>query len=110
MGKQGLRRVAELCYQRSHYLANRIAKLPGYRILSREPFFKEFAVQTPISPSELNHRLLDEKIVGGLDISGTPEVDGAENAWLLCVTEMNAREQLDRMVAALQRIGKGEGR
>src|SRR5687767_3828873 len=33
MGKQGLKRVAELCYQRSHYLANRIAKLPGYKIV-----------------------------------------------------------------------------
>lgn len=105
MGKQGLKRVAELCYQRSHYLANRIAELPGYKLISRDPFFKEFAVHTPISPSDLNHRLLDEKIVGGLDISGTPEVDGADNAWLLCVTEMNTREQLDRLVAALKKVG-----
>jgi glycine dehydrogenase subunit 1 len=45
MGPQGLRRVAEICYQRSHYLAKRIAKLPGYNIISRDPFFKEFAVQ-----------------------------------------------------------------
>jgi glycine dehydrogenase subunit 1 len=101
MGPQGMKRVAELCYQRSHYLANRLKQLPGYKILSREPFFKEFAVQTPIPPAELNRRLVDHKIIGGLDISGKPEVEGAENAWLLCVTEMNTREQLDRLVAAL---------
>ena len=70
MGPQGLRRVAEICYQRSHYLAKRIAQLPGYRIMSREPFFKEFAVQLPISPTEINKRLLEHKIIGGLDISG----------------------------------------
>src|SRR5437773_619262 len=40
MGPQGLKRVADICYQRSHYLAKRIAALPGYRIISREPFFK----------------------------------------------------------------------
>src|SRR5205823_6586237 len=101
MGPQGLKRVAEICYQRSHYLANRIAKLPGYKIISREPFFKEFAVETPMSPSELNHRLLEHKIVGGLDISGAPEVEGVKNVWLLCATEMTSKDQMDRLVAAL---------
>jgi glycine dehydrogenase subunit 1 len=104
MGPQGLRRVAEISYQRTHYLANRIAKLPGYKIISREPFFKEFAVETPISPTELNHRLLEHKIVGGLDISGTPEVEGVKHAWLLCATEMTTKEQMDRLVSALQGV------
>ncbi len=104
MGPQGLRRVAEICYQRSHYLANRIAKLPGYKIVSREPFFKEFATQTPISPTEINKRLLGRKIIGGLDISKTPEVDGMDNVWLLCVTEMNTKEQMDRLVSALEEM------
>jgi glycine dehydrogenase subunit 1 len=102
MGPQGMTRVAELCYQRSHYLANRIGMLPGYKIISREPFFKEFAVQTPISPTELNRRLMEHKIVGGLDISNTPEVDNADNVWLLCVTELNSKEQMDRLVSALE--------
>lgn len=105
MGPQGLKRIAEICYQRSHYLAKRIAKLPGYEIISREPFFKEFAVKTPLAPSELNRRLVEHKIIGGLDISRTPEVDNAENAWLLCVTELNTKEQLDRLVSALKEIG-----
>ncbi|MFL5732173.1 MAG: aminomethyl-transferring glycine dehydrogenase subunit GcvPA [Chloroflexia bacterium] len=104
MGPQGLRRVAELCYQRSHYLANRIAKIPGYKIISREPFFKEFAVQTPISPTEINRRLLDHKIIGGLDISNTPEVENTPNTWLLCVTEMNTKDQMDRLIEALKGI------
>jgi glycine dehydrogenase subunit 1 len=102
MGPQGLRRVAEICYQRTHYLSKRIAKLPGYRIISREPFFKEFAIETPISPSEINRRLLEHKIVGGLDISGTPEAGGADNVWLLCATEMTTKEQMDRLVDALR--------
>ncbi|HKP52424.1 MAG TPA: aminomethyl-transferring glycine dehydrogenase subunit GcvPA [Chloroflexia bacterium] len=105
MGPQGLKRVAEICYQRSHYLSKRIAQLPGYRIISREPFFKEFAVETPISPSEINGRLLEHKIVGGFDISGTPEAGGADNVWLLCATEMTTKEQMDRLVSALGEIG-----
>jgi glycine dehydrogenase subunit 1 len=104
MGPQGLRRVAELCYQRSHYLANRIKQIPGYKILSREPFFMEFAVQTPIPPAELNKRLLEHKIVGGLDISGFVEVEGTENAWLLCATEMTTKDQMDKLVRVLSEM------
>jgi glycine dehydrogenase subunit 1 len=106
MGPQGLKRVAELSYQRSHYLANRIKQLPGYEILSREPFFKEFAVQTPVPPAEINTALLKHGIVGGLDISGFPEVDGAENAWLLCCTELTTKEQMDKLLSVLADLQK----
>ena len=105
MGPQGLKRIAEICYQRSHYLAKRIAALPGYEVISREPFFKEFAVKTPLAPAELNRRLVEYKIVGGLDISKQVEVDSVDNAWLLCVTELNTKDQLDRLVSALKEIG-----
>ena len=105
MGPQGLKRIAEICYQRSHYLAKRIAALPGYEVISREPFFKEFAVKTPLAPAELNRKLVEYKIVGGLDISKSVEVDGVDNAWLLCVTELNTKDQLDRLVSALKEIG-----
>jgi glycine dehydrogenase subunit 1 len=104
MGKQGLRRVAEICYNRAHYLADQISQLPGFAIQNDGPFFKEFVVQTPLPPAELNHRLLEHHIIGGLDIS-----DQVPNGWLLCVTELNSREQLDRLVAALRTITGGEG-
>src|SRR5947207_15986722 len=39
VGRQGLRKVAELCYHRAHYAAAQIAKLPGYQLLDRGPFF-----------------------------------------------------------------------
>ncbi|MBM4051005.1 MAG: aminomethyl-transferring glycine dehydrogenase subunit GcvPA, partial [Planctomycetes bacterium] len=47
LGKLGLRRVAELCLQKSHYLRDEIAKLPGFKPRFTAPFFKEFAVACP---------------------------------------------------------------
>jgi glycine dehydrogenase subunit 1 len=99
MGKYGLRRVAEICYNRAHYLAGEISKIPGFALKNDGIFFKEFVVTTPIPAADLNHRLLDYKIIGGLDVS-----DQVPNGWLLCVTEMNSREQLDRLVSALREI------
>ena len=101
MGPQGIRRVAEISYNRAHYLADRLAALPGYTLANPGPFFKEFVVQTPIPPAELNHRLLEHKIIGGLDVS-----DQIENGWLLCVTEMNSRAQLDTLVSVLEGMGR----
>ena len=97
MGKNGLKRVAEICYNRSHYLADQISQIPGFRLANDKPFFKEFVVKCPKSPSDINKRLIAEKIIGGLDIS-----DQVPNGWLLCVTEMNSRKQLDKLVEVLK--------
>ncbi|MBI3977306.1 MAG: aminomethyl-transferring glycine dehydrogenase subunit GcvPA [Chloroflexi bacterium] len=100
MGKQGLRKVAELCYHKAHYAALRIAELPGYRLAFDAPFFQEFVVHCPAPPAEINRRLLEHRIVGGLDVG-----DRIENGMLLCVTEMNTRAEIDRLVGVLGRVG-----
>jgi glycine dehydrogenase subunit 1 len=96
LGKTGLRLVAELCYHKAHYAAERIAKLNGYSLAHSKPFFKEFAIRCPVAPSEINRALLKEGIIGGLDISHI-----IDNAMLLCVTEMNTREEIDKLVEIL---------
>lgn len=101
MGKGGLRRAAELCYHKAHYAASRIAELPSYRVLNEE-FFKEFMVQMPLPPAQVNARLLELGIIGGYDLGRAyPELAGS---MLLCVTEMNTREEIDRLVEVLGEI------
>ena len=96
LGKSGLRRVAELCYHKAHYAAERIARLNGYSLVFPEPFFKEFAIRCPVAPSRINQALFKEGIIGGLDISHM-----IDNSMLLCVTEMNSKEEIDRLVRTL---------
>ena len=103
MGKQGLRQVAELCYHKAHYAAQRIAQLSGYSLAFDGLFFKEFVVRCPRLPSEVNRALLERGIIGGLDVS-----QYVENGLLLCVTEMNTREEIDRLAEALAEIGGSE--
>ena len=99
-GRHGMRQIAELTYQKAHYLASQIAEIPGYSVVDNGVFFQEFAVRCPMSPSSLNERLLDYKIIGGLDVSGR-----IENGMLVCATEVNTREEIDRFAAALAEIG-----
>ena len=121
LGKQGLRQVAELCYQKAHYAAGRIAQLPGYSLPFQGTFFQEFVVSCPTSPSDINRRLLDQNILVGLNISeafsNVPPIEGgitggssphtaeSTNAMLLCVTEMNSRQEIDALVEALSEFG-----
>lgn len=99
MGKRGLRNVAELCYQKAHYAASEIAKLDGYRVLNDE-FFNEFVVECPRPVSEINHALYHDKMIGGYDLSN--DYLHIKNGMLIAVTEMNTREQIDALVAALK--------
>jgi glycine dehydrogenase subunit 1 len=96
LGKRGLRQVAELCYHKAHYAADRIAKLKGYSLVFPKPFFKEFVIRCPVAPSRINQGLMKKGIIGGLDISHT-----IENGMLLCVTEMNTRQEIDKLVEIL---------
>jgi len=102
MGKQGLRRVAELCYHKAHYAAQRIAQLPGYELVGERPFFKEFVVRCPKPPAEINRRLLEHRIIGGYDLGR--DYPHLKNCMLFCVTEMNTREEIDRLVEILSQI------
>jgi|FLYL01.1.fsa_nt_gi glycine dehydrogenase subunit 1 len=100
LGKHGLRRVAEACYHKAHFAAALISRIPGYELASGRAFFHEFTVRCPAPPAEVNRRLLERGIIGGLDVSAFEP-----NGMLLCVTEMNTREEIERLAAALGEAG-----
>jgi glycine dehydrogenase subunit 1 len=99
LGKQGMRRIAELCYHKAHYAASLIDRIPGYSLPVEGTFFREFVARCPLPPAEVNRRLLDYKIIGGLDVSAQ-----IPNGMLLCVTEMNTREEIEALASALAEI------
>jgi glycine dehydrogenase subunit 1 len=98
LGKQGLRRMAELTYHKAHYAAQEIAKLPDYGV---EPgvFFQEFVVHCPIAPEDVNRRLLEHGMIGGYDVS-----ERIDRGLLLCFNELHTREEIDALVNALGTI------
>ena len=101
LGKQGLRRVAELCYHKAHYAASLMAKIPGYSLPLTGAYFREFVVECPRPVAEINTALLERKIIGGLDVS-----EYVPNGMLVCCTEMNTKEEIDRFAEALAEVAK----
>ena len=106
MGKTGLRKVAELCYHRAHYAASTLSALPGYELLSRQPFFKEFPLRCPKPVDKINDYLLNEwGIIGGYNLER--DYPALTNTMLVCVTEMNTKEEIDILAEALDSMEEG---
>ncbi|MBU93704.1 MAG: aminomethyl-transferring glycine dehydrogenase [Chloroflexi bacterium] len=97
-GKKGLKYLSELCYHKSHYAAEKINNLPGFKVQTNN-FFKEFTISSPIPIKELNEHLHKNKIIGGYDVSNF-----IENSMLLAITEMNSKEEIDNLITILSQV------
>lgn len=100
LGKQGLRQVANLCYQKAHYAAECIAGIPGFSVCSGAPFFHEFIVCCPKPVKEINEHLLEYGILGGYDLGNDYPL--LKDHMLVAVTEMIKKDDIDALCDALE--------
>jgi glycine dehydrogenase subunit 1 len=104
MGRQGLRKAAEVSYQRAHYAAKQINRLKGYRVDLKKVFFNEFPVKCPRPVNEINAVLIERGIIGGCALE--PDYPRLKDTMLVAVTEMNSKDEIDMLVEALAEAGE----
>jgi glycine dehydrogenase subunit 1 len=99
-GKQGIHDLAVQNLAKADFAAKTLSSQNGTKqLFAGSPRFHEFVLQTTEAPAQLNTRLLEQKIVGGLDLSKWyPELG---NASLWCATELNTREQIEAAAGVL---------
>jgi glycine dehydrogenase subunit 1 len=102
LGKKGLRQVADLCYQKAHYAAAELSKIPGMGLCFTEPFFHEFALCVNRPVDEVNEHLLEHGIIGGYDLG--QDYPTLKDHMLIAVTEMNSKEDIDMLVEVLSEV------
>jgi glycine dehydrogenase subunit 1 len=101
MGRRGLQEVAQQCAQKAAYAAKRIGELNGFSVPFSAPRFNEFVVRAPVEARELLSRLASERsITGGLPLSRY--YNDRPNEFLVCVTELNSRAEIDALVDGLK--------
>lgn len=100
LGKNGLKELANLCYQKAHYAHDNIKEIAGFQPIFAAPFYNEFVIECPIPPKRLNEKLLEHSIIGGFELGRYyPEL---KDAMMLCVTENNTKKDIDRLVKVLK--------
>jgi glycine dehydrogenase subunit 1 len=99
-GKEGIRELAEYNLAKANYAALTLSEQPGAKLLfSGAPRFHEFVLQTDEAPAQWTQRLLDHKIVGGIDLRRWyPEL---HNCTLWCATEVITRANIDTTASVL---------
>ncbi len=102
MGKSGIRKVAELCLQKSHYAAEQITQIDGFRKKYDAPFFKEFVIETSLPSKRIIRSLLKRNIFAGVDLNFFDRK--LKNQLLVCVTEKRTKEEIDQFVDELRKL------
>ena len=95
MGPEGIKSIAETCYHRAHYFAEKLNNIEGLRLIS-DNFFNEFVIESEIDLSKINKILQENNIEGGIDIS-----DNKSNKILFAVTELNSPEIINKTINLL---------
>jgi glycine dehydrogenase subunit 1 len=102
LGKNGIKKVANLCLQKSHYAFEKITQIPGFKAKFSASFFKEFVVETPIAPKKIIKSLLKKNIFAGIDLDALKL--GLKNCLLIAVTERRTKEEIDNFVSELSKL------
>lgn len=111
LGPQGLKETAELCLKKSHYAAERLAKVPGMKLRFDRPFFKEFTLQSGDGQQSAADLLEDVTLagyLGGLDLSRWyPEL---RDCFSVAVTEKRTKAEIDGLAEACKASLRAVGR
>ena len=100
VGPKGLREIGEQNILKTDYAVSQIKQRTKHKILFPAPRYNEFVIQSPLPLGEAGAKAPGEGLsMPGLPLSRFyPELKAAH---LLCVTEINSREQIDAMVKGL---------
>jgi glycine dehydrogenase subunit 1 len=108
LGKQGLIDVATLCFQKTHYAAQRAKAVAGVDLAFSAPYLREVALRLPVPAAQAIHEGRQHGVLLGVD--GAAFGKEAANLLLVAATEKRTRAEIDRWADALARSVKGGAR
>ena len=102
LGKNGIKELAELNYQKSEFAKDILNKIPGVQVKRSSPTFNEFTVLLPINADEVVNRMVDKGFAAGFPLGKFYK--GMENYLLVSVTEKRTKEDIVKFAESLEAI------
>ncbi len=104
LGEDGFSRLAALNHTAAVTLADKLSGLAYVEVLN-QTFFNEFTVALSKPASAVVDELAGRGILAGVPVSRLyPGEAPLENLLLLAATELNTEDEMDRLVAALEKV------
>jgi glycine dehydrogenase subunit 1 len=104
LGERGLRDLAALNHAKAVQAAERLAKVPGVRVVN-DVFFNEFTLELSKEARPLVRDLAERKILGGVSLGRLyPGEDSLQNGLVVAVTEIVEDADIEALATALEEL------
>ena len=104
LGREGLREVAALCFQKTHYAARRAEAVAGVRPAFAGAFVREVALRLPRPAAQVVRR--GRELGYGMGVDGATYGEATSDLLLVAATEKRTRAEIDGWAEALaQAVG-----
>ena len=101
LGEKGLRQLAALNHAKAVAAADRLARLPGVRLVN-DSFFNEFTLELPKEARPAVREMADHGVLGGVSLGRLyPGEEGLANGLVVAVTETVTDEDVAALAKAL---------
>ena len=103
LGKEGLKRVSQLCADKASYTYQRLTAIPSVKAhFPTKWFFNELVLDLPCQASDVIGKLIEKGFAAGFPLSRY--YDNMENAILIAVTEQRTRDEIGILAETLEKV------
>ena len=104
LGEAGLRRLAAINHAQACRTADRLARVPGVRLVN-DMFFNEFTIDLGKEARPIVRTLADRGVLAGVSLGRLyPGEDALANGLVVAVTETVTDEDIEALATALQEV------
>jgi glycine dehydrogenase subunit 1 len=104
LGEKGLRALAAENHRLACRAADRLAKVPGVKLLN-DSFFNEFTVLLDGDARAIVRKLTEQNVLAGVSLGRLfPNVDALSQGLLVAVTETTTEEDIETLASALEGV------
>ena len=104
LGEKGLRQLASLNHARACEAADRLATIPGVRLVN-DSFFNEFTLRLPVEARPAIHAMVERGVLGGVSLGRLyPGAEKLQNGLVVAVTETASDEDIAALETALKEL------
>jgi len=105
IGKQGLKELAQLNFDKAEFARCEIDKIDGVEVKKSSPTFNEFTVCLPKNASDVVEAMIDRGFAAGFPLSRY--YDDMDNYMIVAVTEKRTKQEILDYVENLKEVLKG---
>ena len=100
LGKDGMKELAGLNYQKTEFAKTVLDKIPGVKVKRSSPTFNEFTVELPKNADEVVHGMIGKGFACGFPLGRFYK--GLDNYLLIAVTEKRTKEEIVHFATSLE--------